>query len=270
MEYAAAIAAVATVVGQLISMGQEAEARKHVEDALARFGNAALPDLQKAVAEQMAPSEAGAVQSDPQLRAMQMQALGKLQQVSDSGGLTLEDQAALSKIGNRTARHEASGRNAITNNMDARGIGGSGAELALMLGNNQESAQRMSEEGADTAGRAERRALDAMMRGGQMAGDMSGRDFDQRLRTGQARDEINRWNTTARDRANQYNREIPQQQWENQMRQYGAMAGQEGALSGMGYKSAQGTRDFWSGLGQAGGYAAKDYLSDEDGKKKGA
>ena len=50
------------------------------------------------------------------------------------------------------------------------------------------------------------------------------------------------------------------------MRQYGAMAGQEGALAGMGYKDAQNTRNMFAGFGQAAGYGVAD---DEDDKKKG-
>jgi hypothetical protein len=268
MEYAAAIAAVAAVVGQLLAAGQEAEARAQVQAAMDRFGATALPDLQRAVAQELGPSAAGAVQADPQLKAAQMQALDALSNISDAGGLTLTDRANLNRIGSDLARRESAGRASISENMAARGIGGGGAEVAMQLANQQASADRASQRGMDVAGMAQQRALDAIMRQGQLAGNMSGQDWEQRYRAAQARDEIARYNAGARERASDANSRRAQQQYENLMAKNRAMAGQGDSMARMGYQDAQNTRNFWSGLGQAGASYTSDVYGDDDHKDR--
>jgi hypothetical protein len=265
MEYAAAIAAVAAVVGQLIAAGQEAEARKEIEKARARFGAIAMPDLERAVAEHL-NSETGRLKSDPQLGGMQMSALDALRQIGNEG-FDAADQAALARIGNANARHEAAGRAAIAENMAARGIGGGGAELAMKLSGNQAAAARASQQGLELAGMAQRRRLEALERMGGLAGKLRGQDWDERSEAAKARDYMNQWNANSRERTRQYNNQMAQQQYGNQMNQAQAMAGQDRVMHDDGYRDAQNTRNFWTSMGQATGYGTADYLDDDEDKR---
>lgn len=269
----ALIAAAVSLAAQLIERDDKQQAFNVLQNLKDRIGHTNLPLLEKAVAEQLGPSALAGLSADSNLVNAQMAALNKLQDVSDAGGFDLADQAALNKVGNRVARQETAGRNAITNNMAARGVGGSGAEFAMQLANNQASASRMGQEGLDLAGMAQRRALEAIMQRGRMAGDMRQQDWAERSQAARAKDEIDRYNASARERANGYNREISQRNFENIQRKQAleqgiAMPQYQGQrqdaernaayMSGTGAAVAKGINDY----GQANGEWKDSY--DED------
>lgn len=251
------IAAAGSTIAQLIASGQREKAAAELRKALDRFGDVALPDLQKVIAEQVQKSEAGAVTADPDLRSAEYAALDSLKSVSDAGGLTTEDRAALNKVNNATSRRESAGRAAIKNDAEARGIGGGGYELAMKMAGNQDSGQRLSEEGMTTTGRAQSRALEAMMARGRMAGQMNERDFSQRARAADARDAMARYNTDRRTDANYYNAGLDQKRFGAQMQRAGAQAGMNTQLAGAGFDQAQNTQNSIAAVGQAGAEAYK-------------
>lgn len=246
------IAAAGALIGQLVAKGERDAARKELEKFRAMYGDVALPDLEKVIAEQVKKSEAGEVAADPQFREAKMSALGALKDVRDAGGLTLADRAALNKLNNQAARHESAGRAAIKEDMSARGTLGSGNELAMRMDNNQASAQRSSEAAMDTAGMAQKRALDAMIAGGRMAGEFEGQDYDQRFRAAQARDAMEQWNAARRTDANMYNARLPQQNFQNQLAKLEGQTGLTTNIAKMQQDQAQNDQNMWSGFGQAG------------------
>lgn len=248
-----------TAVGEILAGMDEQEADRIMQGVYGRLNKIQDPELKQMIAEQLGPSQAGAVKSDPMLAQAQQDALGRFTDIADSGGFTLSDKAALNQISNRISRQEAGQRGAIMENAAARGVGGSGLELAASLQNQQGAANRMSQEGMDMAGMAQQRVLDAIMGKGEMAGRMRSQGFNENMQTAQARDMINQYNAGARERAQRYNLGLPQQQYENQMRRFGIEAGLDSTMAGRRDKSAMGQRKFWGTMGATMGQAGRAY-----------
>jgi hypothetical protein len=142
---------------------------------------------------------------DPRLKQAQMDALMQMQGIAASGGMTAADTANLSKIQSQSAQADKGRREAILQNMAARGMAGSGNELLAQLQSSQAATDRQSQEGLDIAGMAQRRALEAMMQGGQLGGSIRGQEFGEQARVAEAQDSINRFNAANQNSANQYN-----------------------------------------------------------------
>jgi hypothetical protein len=236
------VSAVGTLITELIASGKEEEARKVMNEAAQIFDEVELPKLEQAVAEQVGPTALERITVDPAYKSAQMEALSKLGQISDEGGFTLADKAALNKTLGALSRRDAGARAAIAENMQARGTLGAGAELAQRLAAQQESSQMASERGMDVAAQAQQRALNAIMQRGQMAGQMRGQEYGEQERLAQARDAIERYNAGARTGAQGYNLGLAQQQYENQMGRARARAGAKLGQAGAMMQEGQGTR----------------------------
>lgn len=142
---------------------------------------------------------------DPQLREAQMEVLSQLDEIVNSGGLDPIAQAQVNELRNNLAQQERSSREAIIQNANRRGVGGSGLELAAQLSSQQGSATRGSQEGFNVAAQAQQRALDALKSRGQMAGDVRTQDYGIARDKASAQDEINRFNIAQRTGAQQRN-----------------------------------------------------------------
>lgn len=145
-----------------------------------------------------ADSEMKAIQEDPALREGQTRALEALRRESEQQGMTLEDRLAINQA-NMAADTKTRGANeAIIQNMQARGQGGAGAELALRAMNEQAAQQSNAMRSAQIASDARKRALDAVLNAGNLSGNIRGQDFNQAERTAAAQDAINRFNVANR------------------------------------------------------------------------
>lgn len=131
---------------------------------------------------------------DPKLQQAQMDALNSLQQISDSGGMLDSDVANLSRIQSDEQRAARGAREAIVQNAQARGLGGSGIELMQQMQNQQDSATRQNQRDLDVAGMAQERALQSLISAGNLGGQMQDRSFGQQSDIARANDEINRFN----------------------------------------------------------------------------
>jgi len=204
------------------------------------------------------PSEFEQIQSDPQFKEAQMAALSGLQDYANEGGLNAQARGRLNDIAKEEGIRERGAREAVLQNANARGVGGSGLEFLSQLKNQQESASRQSDRDTQVAADAEMRALDALVRSGSMAGDIRGQDFSEQARKAEAMDAINRFNTgnmiqnsqfntgirnqaqqynldtkqglsdantNIRNKQQGYNKELLQQDYNNKMRQAAARAG---------------------------------------------
>lgn len=112
--------------------------------------------------------------ADPSQEASQKAAINELFDIYRQGGNTAQDRAARAK--NRAGvENLISGQNAATmQDMAERGMGGSGAELASMLGNAQAAGSRLSLSDLQTSADSEARALNALMGGQQAASGLQG------------------------------------------------------------------------------------------------
>ena len=161
------------------------------------------PETEQAYLQQQ--SEMASITTDPRLKEAQLGALSKLQQIGDEGGMLLEDKANLNKITADNAAAEQGQRGAILQNMQSRGMGGSGMEMAANLANQQGAATRAANQSMSVAGMAQQRALDSIMKGGQLGGEMRGQEFGEAARKAEAQDAINRFNTQNRSDVQQRN-----------------------------------------------------------------
>lgn len=254
------IQGIAAIVTELMAQGKRDEAYRLMNQAEAQLDATQIPELQNAIAEQLGPSGFEQIKTDSALRRAQMGALGKLGQIAESGGMTLEDKAVLNQITGQLSRQQAGARQAVMENMAARGTLGSGAELAQRLSAQQESAQQAGQRGLDVAAMAQRRALDAIMQRGQLGGSIRTQDYGEAANRAQAQDTIARYNADARQRAQAYNLTIPEREYAMRRERDLERAAMRQRKAQMALGEAQETRQAGAGYGtaagQAGGYAA--------------
>ncbi len=203
-------------VSNILSGGKNDEASRLSAAATAELKNVSLPDIEKMKIElqdlvsqgQLSPEEAqsflqeksqlNGISTDPKLQQAQMDALSSLQDISSNGGFNASDRANLSRIGTEEATQARGAREAILQNAQSRGMGGSGAELLAQLQNAQDSTTRQSQRDLDVAGMGQQRALDSLIQAGQMSGQMQNQSFNQQAQVANSNDAINRFNTQAR------------------------------------------------------------------------
>jgi hypothetical protein len=139
------------------------------------------------------PSALSQISTDPQVRAKQMIALEKMAGIADEG-LRPEDEARLEQALQRSRMQERGAREAILQDMQARGTSGSGLELAAQLANQQGAAERARMEALDINALASQRALEALAQSGDMAGQLRGQDWREAAAKAEAQDAIARFN----------------------------------------------------------------------------
>lgn len=143
---------------------------------------------------QQGPSAMEGVSTDPRLQQAQMQALDELSGLS-KGGLNESDKAALEQIRRGSAAQDQAKQGQILQEMQARGQGGSGAELIARLKSAQSSADRSQEAGLEQAQMAQQRALQALSQQGSLAGQVRGQQFGEQSDVARAKDMISQFNT---------------------------------------------------------------------------
>lgn len=235
MNYLALLQLMAQMRGEQEASTTEGKQQQLLQDALKQYDSIGLPDLSNVTAEQV---------GDPDTMGAQRDALNELLRIGKAGGMTLEDQANLNSIRGQQARSTTQGMDRVREQMAARGIRGGGAELSMQLAGNQGAAQRASDDALKVRADAQKHALDSIVSGGRMAGDMTS-----------ATDARNRYNADARSRAQMYNAGLGQQQFNNQMARAAGRSGQVGGLSNFYGNQAMGQRAYARGMGQAGANA---------------
>lgn len=133
------------------------------------------------------------ITTDPQIKDAQMRGLVNLEELAE-GGYSLEDKARLSEIQQEIGAQSRGGRERIAQEMQERGIQGSGLELAQQLMLQQSASQQRSQEGLKRAAQGEQRALEAIIQAGQQAGQMRGQEFGEESAKAQAQDAISQFN----------------------------------------------------------------------------
>lgn len=112
----------------------------------------------------------------PDMRGDQTAAIDYLQQLYSQGGMDPQAKAALAQAQQSNAARERMARGAIGQNAAARGVGGSGVEIASQLANQQGAANRNSSAGTAAAADARTRAIQALMGSASIAGNVRGQD----------------------------------------------------------------------------------------------
>jgi hypothetical protein len=249
---------------------------------LQQYGNTGDLTNQTEQALQMGPSAMTQVQTDPRLMQAQMAALQQLQQTGQMGMTPAEHAALVQAQQNAAAQAQAKSKQ-VLNEFAARGMGGSGAELAAQLSNAQNSAQMLANNSNQVAQNAQQNALQAISQAGTLGGQMQGQQFGQQSAIAQARDYINQFNLQnaqnvgntnvgLANQANQFNlmknqnlanmnaqllnqqqehnKQLSQQQFNNQVALAGGRSGQYQGVAQAQQQQASNTANMWAGIGQ--------------------
>lgn len=240
------------------------------------------------------------ISTDPNLKKAQMDALIGLQEIADSGGMTDMDRANLNRIATEEATANRGAREAILQNMEARGAGGSGMSLLAQLQNQQDSATRKAQRDMDITAQAQARALEALQAAGSTAGNIRNQDFSEQSAIAGAEDAISKFNaqnqqnvnltntaarndaqaknlavkqgtadanTQLRNTQQQYNKNLIQQNFENELKKRGgqtAVAAQNANAQGANSQADANAKNQTIGMG----LSAAAMFSDERGKEE--
>lgn len=293
-------------IGQATSAGDKQKQLELQKQALDKILNTATPDIQSQLLDlpqfqsqgQLTPelqqaisqdkSQLSNISTDPRLAQAQMTALAKLQQLG-VGGLQPQDLAALNKVQSDTSQAERAREASTIQEMQQRGAGGSGAELAARLGSSQAAANRQQQAGLDVSGQASERALQSILNAGNLGGQMQQTQFNQEAQQATAQDAINRWNAanaqsvgntnvSAKNQAQIANlsskqaiananaelaakqqianKGLQQQQFANELQKAQAASGATAPVANSYGQQAAAQQSMWGGIGQAAGKAS--------------
>lgn len=252
------------------------------------------PELEEAI--KLGDSNMGGIQTDGTSKEAQLRALSKLGEIGDSNGLTAGDRATMEGVQGDIDAADRGHREAAMSKMRARGQLGSGLELLAGLSGGQQSTTARHMAGLQAAGSAQQRALDAIIKGGEMGGNMRDQDFNEKAKAAAAQDEIAKWNASnsqdvrtrnsnrgnsaqeynltnaqnlsnanvdTRNKTETYNKGLLQQQYQSQLdvakAKANARAGQASNLT----DSANKTADSWAGIGSGIGKAGAAYMDSQ-------
>lgn len=292
-------------LGNIFSQGDASRAGDAMRAALRAYQDISLPKLGDLNLEQLAsvgaltpqmeaflglgPSAMEGLPLNPQARQQYMQGLDFFNQRMNAG-LTPADKV-LSELGLTNALGSAQAQNsAVLQNMQARGMGGSGNELIARLNAGQQAAEMARRSGVDLAQQAQQAKMLAAGQFMQGAGNLRSQDFGEASAKAQAADQVARYNNQMsnaammrnvdrtnmgsqfnlqnqqnianqnvglRNQQQMYNKfQIPQQNFQNQMQRAAGLAGQQQNMGQYYGNQAANTQNMWSGIGKgvAGGF----------------
>ena len=185
------IPAVVGTVSSFMQAGNNADAQKVIDEAVAKYGPEARALIEKELGGPSAMAEVYGERLAPEAAAAQRNALRQLQQVSEKG-YTPEEEAAIRQIQAETAATAASQRAATQEAFARRGIRGGGAERVAAFQGASQAANRAAQQGLDVAAQAQRRAFQAMQAQGNLGTNVRGQAYGEAERRAQASDEARR------------------------------------------------------------------------------
>lgn len=250
--------------------------------AFQQYQNAGNLGIQNEQALQQGPNAMAGISTDPRLQQAQMAALNQLSTTGQMG-MTPGEQAALTQAQQGAAAQAQAKSKAILEDFARRGMGGSGNELASQLQNAQSSSQQLANNSNQIAQNAQQNAMQAMAQSGQLGGQMQAAQFGQQADVAKAQNYINQFNTqnsqqvqnqntqaanaaALRNLTNQqnlmqqntqlsnqqqqYNKQLLQQQFNNQVGLAAGRAGQYNGIAQAQQQNAANTANQWAGIGQ--------------------
>ena len=184
---------------------QQAAATELFQNALYGMENASVDDIYNAEdVVNAGPSASRGLTGNAQYQAgtkAQLQALRQMQGIAGAGGYTGLERDQIAQAQMQAAQAEKSQRDAVTQQMQMRGMGGGGADLAARLAAQQGAANQGRADATSIATQAQMRALQAMQGGAQIGGQQAA----QAANRAQAIDAFNQANTNRQQGVNQRN-----------------------------------------------------------------
>ena len=250
-----------------------AEARQAADRAAAQFAGIEIPDVEKQkllleqfvnegilTPEELQDTQLAGITLDPRYKQAQMDALKEMQGLGQTG-LGAEDRYALSQIQDQLAAKNQASQAGVLRDMAERGTLDSGEQLAAQLSSSQAAAQTANQQGQALAAQAAQSRRQALEQASGMAGQLRQADYGQQSDVARARDVAaqfnaqNRYSTQQQNLANkqrlseanvgqrntqqQYNKELLQKQYENQMAKAQGMANAYGMQANTAMTAAQ-------------------------------
>ncbi len=197
MDYAALIGMIAQYAGnqaaQAASKMDTDSIMALLKGAVDDYGKISVPKLQDLLTK-VPDTQLSKIQDNPQYLQQQQAADSQLNDIINSGGMTLADKAALNNIKSRVMRGESATQGNIENGMAARGTLDSGNQLAMELNSAQNAAQQENQGGEEAAAKAQARAYAAIQDRARLAGQGLDRSYNQQANAARAQDAINQGN----------------------------------------------------------------------------
>lgn len=188
----AANAAAQAAYAQIQQMGAPPDAWANI--ILQQFKQAGIysPQLEQQV--QLGVTQAQNVQANPDLQNAQMNALNQLSQFANTGN-TAQTQAQLNQAEQQVGAATQGQLQGIRQNMQSRGLAGSGSELAQQLSAAQGGANLLSNQALQAAAQNQQTSMQGNAQAGAMAGQMNQQQYQQALQRAQSADQRNLYNT---------------------------------------------------------------------------
>lgn len=190
-DFANADAAAQKAAQQLINTGMPPDLAKQVIMQKYKAAGQLTPTMEQALS--LGPSQAAGVQTDQNSLNAQLQALQQFQQVSQTGN-TAQDQLANRNMVNSVNQANQGRQQAILQNAQATGMGGSGASLAAQLANAQGSANNASQQGLQIAANSNQARMAALGQAAGLGGQINSQQFGQAQTKANAADQFQRFN----------------------------------------------------------------------------
>lgn len=146
----------------------------------------------------------GIKETNPDVAASQMQALGELRRRS-GGQLTLEDISNLRKIQQEQAAQVRGDKQAILQKQAAQGTSTGGAGIALQAASIQGAANQAAASGLDIAARREALAQKSSLDAGQLASSLREQQFGEEATKAKSADAMNQFRTNLSTRVQSEN-----------------------------------------------------------------
>jgi hypothetical protein len=209
-------------VTDILSGGAQSKAADAADKSAQQFQGLELPDIEKmkldlqrqVIQGNISPEQAQAqlaeaskmneIATDPRLAQAQMLALSSLQDIGQNG-MDAVDRQKMEKAKSDAAQYEQGQRQAILQNANQRGVGGSGLELMAQLQAQQAGATRASQGAIDMAAQSQQNKLQALQQAGALGGQMQNTQFNQQSSIAQAQDAINKFNAQNKQQTQQFN-----------------------------------------------------------------
>lgn len=132
--------------------------------------------------------------TDPRMRDMALKEMSQMDAISNAGGLDPQSLAAMDQAKDM-ANSDVQARNgALQQNLQARGMGGSGADISGLIAAQQGGANREHMAAVQNGAAARQRSMEAMGNAAHMANDIGDRDWSRAAQRAGALDSNARFN----------------------------------------------------------------------------
>jgi hypothetical protein len=176
----------------------------------------AIDSLNPSDLAQLGASQYGNITTDPRLANAELAALSSLEERAMGSGLSLQDEADMARLKTQTNAQNRGRQGAIQQEMQRRGMTGSGMDLVARMQAAQAATDQEALASLEKVAMAQAGQRDAAARMGGMASSMRGQQFNEQAQKAAAQDAIARFNTAntvgqqqanwqAQQRANQAN-----------------------------------------------------------------